>query len=400
LLRVASNADGVLVGLYLAQLSRTDARIDASLAGLLSATAYAAEVAAAVPMGLAADAISTRGVTVFGALMSALGTRLFAATVNAPFFFASRLLTGMGVAAVTPPLLAFLAGATRDAPERRARAMSFFEVSLLAGLALGGVAAAQLWSRLHKSAFGAVALIAVGCAVLLFVSVRSSPSRERTFALSGLRQVLRDPHVRRLAPSWIAVNAVVGLWLGPTLAFLLTEPARSDQYLNGIFATRPATFGWVLFGYTLVFGAGVSIWSVVLPKVRLTRAMHVCLFAMLAVCLTLFAVNHSSALGSGGRAALLVVSACLVMVESGFTPAALMLLARSIDKTSSKAGVMGIYSMLVGVGAVAGSLLAAALAARWKVDGLLLGTVFIGGTALLLLRRLPEAPPGAAEEFR
>jgi hypothetical protein len=43
--------------------------------------------------------------------------------------------------------------------------------------------------------------------------------------------------------------------------------------------------------------------------------------------------------------------------------------------------------MLLGLGAVAGSLLAAALGTLWQVDGLLLGTVLLGALALLLLTR-------------
>lgn len=75
-----------------------------------------------------------------GALTSAAGVQLFALAVSRPLFFVSQLLQGAGVAGVTPPLLKVLAEATVQQPARRARAMSFFELSMLAGLALRGTA--------------------------------------------------------------------------------------------------------------------------------------------------------------------------------------------------------------------------------------------------------------------
>ena len=400
LLRIASSADGVLVGLFLAGLSRENRGIQAALAGLLGATAYGAELIASTPLGLAADVFPARGLMPLGALTSALGTRLFTATVSAPIFFVSRALLGLGVAAVTPPLLGFLAQSTRRESRQRARVMSFFELSMLAGIALGGLVGSQLWTHLGSRAFGAVALLEASCALLLFLAVRQTREPPAAHALRGLREVLRHPLVRRLAPSWVLVNAVVGLWLGPTLTFLLTEPPRSGQYLDGLFAQVPGHIGWLMLSYTAVFGVGVSLWSIVLPKIRPIAALRVSLYAMLGASLALYAVNHSTAWGSTDRSMLLAVTALLVMIESGFTPAALSLLAHSLEAVPAKGAAMGIYSTLLGLGAVAGSLLAAALGTAWQVDGLLVGTVMIAGGALLFLRRVPpqaSAPPKGPE---
>ena len=400
LLRIASSADGVLVGLFLAGLSRENRGIQAALAGLLGATAYGAELIASTPLGLAADVFPARGLMPLGALTSALGTRLFTATVSAPIFFVSRALLGLGVAAVTPPLLGFLAQSTRRESRQRARVMSFFELSMLAGIALGGLVGSQLWTHLGSRGFGALALLEASCALLLFLAVRQTREPPAAHALRGLREVLRHPLVRRLAPSWVLVNAVVGLWLGPTLTFLLTEPPRSGQYLDGLFAQVPGHIGWLMLSYTAIFGVGVSLWSIVLPKIRPIAALRVSLYAMLGASLALYAVNHSTAWGSTDRSMLLAVTALLVMIESGFTPAALSLLAHSLEAVPAKGAAMGIYSTLLGLGAVAGSLLAAALGTAWQVDGLLVGTVMIAGGALLFLRRVPpqaSAPPKGPE---
>lgn len=400
LLRIASSADAVLVGLFLALLSRKDRGIEVSLAGLLGATAYGAELVASVPLGLAADLFPARSFMPLGALTSALGTRLFAVTVSTPIFFASRALQGLGVAAVTPPLLGLLAHSSERQPRQRARVMSFFELSLLAGVALGGVVGSQLWGRLHARAFGAVALLDVACAALLFIAVRRPPRPAVSQALPALRAILRHPFVRRLAPSWICVNVIVGLWLGPTLTFLLTERPRSDQYLDGLFSQAPVQVGWVFLGYAAVFAAGVLIWGRVLPRLRPLAALRIALYAMLGASLALYAINHTGEWGGVPRAALLVPFALLVMIESGFTPAALSLLARSLEGVSAKGAAMGIYSMLLGLGAIAGSLLAAALGTAWQVDGLILGTVIVAVVSLLSLKRVPEQVGVSVEGLR
>lgn len=143
ILRIASSASGVLIGIYLARLSGHGFRIDAGLVGALGAVSFAAELIASIPFGIASDAISPRWLMVSGALIGALAVQLFALSTHVEVFFLSRALEGIGVAAVTPPLLAYLAEASTHDSALRARVMSFFELSLLAGLALGGLMGSQ-----------------------------------------------------------------------------------------------------------------------------------------------------------------------------------------------------------------------------------------------------------------
>jgi MFS-type transporter involved in bile tolerance (Atg22 family) len=59
---------------------------------------------------------------------------------------------------------------------------------------------------------------------------------------------------------------------------------------------------------------------------------------------------------------------------------------------------MGIYSVLLSVGAILGSLIAAALGARFAVDGLIYGTLAMAMAALLFVRRLESASELKNEE--
>jgi MFS family permease len=86
------------------------------------------------------------------------------------------------------------------------------------------------------------------------------------------------------------------------------------------------------------------------------------------------------------------------MVESGFTPAALAWLAQSLGPRSGKGASMGIYSVLLSIGAIGGSLLAGALGKALSVDGLLLGTVLLVACALLLLHKVTDLSVRPFEE--
>jgi MFS family permease len=76
------------------------------------------------------------------------------------------------------------------------------------------------------------------------------------------------------------------------------------------------------------------------------------------------------------------------MVESGFTPAALALLAGAIGAQGGRGAAMGIYSVLLSIGAILGSLLAAAMGARFAIDGLIYGTLIMAILAFALVQRL------------
>jgi len=387
-IRIAGGASGVLVGLYLADLANRGAEVDAALVGTLGAMSFGAELLFAIPTGMLADAIAPRALMTSGALLGAAATQMFGMSGWVGIFFLSRAIEGIGAAAGTPPLLAHITDVTDRDPILRARAMSYFELSLLAGLALGGLIGAQLWHVFQTSAFAAVASVYFLSAGLVYFGAAGSRAHGGHQALAGFWRAMRQPSLRRLAPVWLCVNAIVGLWLGPTLTFLLTQKARSTQFLVGIFADQPERVGWLLLGYSLVFGAGVTVWSIILPRMPILRALRINLVGMLAVCLGLFVLNHAGTLSYGARWAIGGASALCVMIESGFTPAALSLLAGAIGAQAGRGAAMGIYSVLLSIGAIGGSLMAAALGNRFAVDGLIYGTLAMAVMAIALLGRL------------
>jgi MFS family permease len=387
ILRVANGATGVLVGLYLARLAGLGGGATAALAGTLGAVVFAAELLGAIPMGLTSDAVAPRRLMTAGALLGAIATQLFGMTGSTTVFFLSRTIEGFGASAATPSLLAHLTDVTEGDPPLRARVMSYFELSLLAGLALGSVLASQLWRWFDTRAFAAVAVCYLASAAMLYIGAAESRAHGFENALAGFRRALSDPSLRRLAPIWLCVNTLVGLWLGPTLTFLLTDRSLlgGSQVLAGMLADEPQQVGWVMFGYAMIFGAGVTAWSVVLPRMNVVRALRISLIAMLGACLGLYLLNHST---PATRLPIMMATAGCIMIESGFTPAALALLAGSVGSQAGRGAAMGIYSLLLSLGAIAGSLLAGWLGQMYAVDGLTFGTTAMAVVAIVLAGRL------------
>lgn len=387
LLRVANGASGVLIGLYLAHLAGLGLEKTAALAGTLGAVSFAAELAGSIPMGLISDAVAPRRLMTIGAALGGFAAQLFGMTGNTGIFFLSRTIEGGGAAASTPSLLAHLTDVTEGDPPLRARVMSYFELSLLAGLALGGVLGSQLWRWLGEQAFSAVAVCYVMSAGLLHSGAAGSRGHGFKSALSGFRRALRDSSLWRLAPIWPCVNTIVGLWLGPTLAFLLTDRSwlGGGQVLAGRFADEPEQVGWIMLGYSVVFGIGVAGWSLVLPRMNPLRALRIPLVAMFGACAGLYLLNHA---GREARLPVTAVTAACIMVESGLTPAALSLLAGAVGSQAGRGAAMGIYSLLLSLGAIAGSLLAGWLGTKYAIDGLIFGAVAVAVLAISLIGRL------------
>ena len=398
-LRVAGGASTVLVGLYLAHLANTGVTVSVALVGTLTAVAFGAELVGAVPMGLLSDAASPRVLMTGGAVLAGLATFLFGATQDVRMFFLSRALEGLAAAVVIPALLAHLSDVTAHSAGRRARIMSWFELSLLAGLALGGVLGSQLWSAIAHRAFFALAAVYGSAAAILFLSTPPGPAHRREAAIAGFRRSLREPALRRLTPIWLCMNAIIGLWLGPTFFYLITRKSTGGQYLAGLLADSPQDLGFVLFGYAAVFGAGLVGWSVILPRLSTVVAMRISLVAMLAVSAGLLVLNHSVGLSSAFRWVLTGVLAMIVMVESGFTPAALSMLAGAVGARAGRGAAMGIYSFLLSLGALVGSTIAALLADHFEVDGLIVATLALALVAIGLLSRVEPAQATTLVEF-
>ena len=404
LLRIASSTEGVLIGFYLAYLAKMGRPVDAVLLGTLGVVINASELLSAIPIGILTDRIPIRAVLVGGALLGAVASQLFGFTGLIVIFYISRALEGISNASSSPPLLVHLTDITQHDPTTRGRFMSFFQVSLLTGIALGGLLAGVLWTAMRVYSFSVLAGIYLLVAVLFYWGVApqkatpaaegQSPDKPQTpaHALSGFIQALSDPLVRRLAPAWVAMNAIIGLWL-THISFQLSGLPIAGQYLTGRFTPRQV--GMILLVYAIAFALGVTLWGLVLARMDRLRALRISLVAMFFVCLWLFLLNRPNIWTGRLHMLVLPLAGLSVIVGSGFTPAALSYLADVVAKKEGRGSAMGLYTFLFGLGNLLGAALGGLLARRYAFNGLVLGTVMLAAVALagVALLSNPPAPP-------
>jgi MFS family permease len=393
LLRVANSAGGVLVGFYLADLANRGRVIDAALVGTLGAVTFIAELIGALPMGVLSDALAPRALMIAGALLGAMAAQIFGMSGVVTIFFLSRALEGLAAAAISPSVLAHLTDVTDGDSALRGKVLSYYELSLLVGIALGGIVGGSLFGKFGTGAFAVVAGIYLISAVLLGLGAVGSRKHGAEQAISGLLKALRDPYLVRLAPAWLCINAIVGLWLGPTLVFLLTLDDREkpyNQFLTGVFAEKPEQVGYALLVYAIVFATGVTTWSFFLARFKRKLVLNIAIVGMFFACLGFYLLNHSQGLGTAAHIAIVALICISIMVESGFTPAALSLLADVVGAQGGRGAAMGIYSLLLSIGSLIGSFIAGWLGKLFAVDGLIYGTVAMAAIAFGTVWFLPK----------
>jgi MFS family permease len=392
LLRVAASAGGALIGFYLAALAVQGQAVDSRLVGALGVVVSIAEVAAALPIGVLTDRWSPRALLVLGSLLGAAATQLFGMSGAIGVFYLARVLQGIATAAGGPALLAYLSDITRASGATRGRVMSLYELSLLVGLALGGLVGGTLWDGFAQLAFSLLALVYLIAAGLFFWGAEQPTAGAASHhPLAGLRRALADPLLRRLAPVWLAMNAIIGMWL-THIGFQLSGLPAAGQFLVGRFTASQV--GYILLGYALVFAAGVTAWGFLLARIPRVRALRITILGMLLACVWLYLLNVSDGWLPWARWGVVALLIASVLVESGFTPAGLTYLADVAGQGDGRGAAMGIYTLLLGLGSALGAGLGGWLAQSLALNGIIFGTVGLALLAAGGLTLLPERADG------
>jgi MFS family permease len=195
------------------------------------------------------------------------------------------------------------------------------------------------------------------------------------------------------APTWLAVNAILGLWALQAPLLLRGNLEDSSQFLmQGISATAIGLGEAVL---AVVFGAGLLFWGMVYAHFRRTTMLLMGVGAFCVMGVDVFAINHLGGMSPELLVGLGAVAGVALFVMSGATPAALGMLADvSEGFEEDRSAIMGLYSVFLGVGQVIGAVVGG-VAASWRgIDGLIAATaglLLIGILFLVNLRAHEEA---------
>jgi MFS family permease len=203
-------------------------------------------------------------------------------------------------------------------------------------------------------------------AFFLKESVQHTTQVNTRHSLTESLSLLRHKRIFTFLPAWLSVNALVGAWI-TLIIIMLTypEPAASlrhpGQLLYGGFSKDFATL--LIGGFGLLFLAGMGMWMLVLPRLRRTTVMFIGLGGLSVSIFGLTLINalaQNPAYVSDSSKPLLLLLLPLVVLGvfllSGFTPASLTHMAAISELLPGKRGaVMGLYSVVMGVGQLIGA---------------------------------------------
>jgi MFS family permease len=412
-LRFATGVTGtMLIWYYAAFPAYGGAVVEPWQVGLLGALFYAAELVGSPVFGVLSDRIGHRRVMLFGPAFGAVAVVITALTVNLLAIGFTRLLEGMSTAASVPSILGFIAFATAADELTRGRAVARFEAATLAGLLAGYVVGGPLFAAFGPAAFLLNAILyAVSFSIYRFgvpADAEPEPAARAHEPGEGLRRygrILGGSHVWLLAPTWIAINATLGLYTSQTLFQLIREPdpAFAGQQLMGGFGWPQVSAVLALGG--LLFFAGLLYWG---GKFRTLRRTSIIFYGIVGGATMLVAgalINHAAEAPLLVVVVLLVVGAAGLFVLAGATPAAIGLLADMTEAYPDDRGaIMGLYSVFLGLGQIIGSIIGGLAAQKAGLDGIFVASFVLLGVALLPLSRLRRfehhvgAPARAMEE--
>ena len=406
-LRFSTGLTGAMLSYYLADLDKNNVvEVSPVVVGVFAATFYLAELVLSPIFGILSDRLGHHRVMLYGPAFGAVAVVITALTTNLFLLGGTRWLEGSSTAASIPSILGYIAIVTAGNEALRGKASARFEGATLAGIGGGLIVAGPLFANLGAGAFLLNAVI-YGVSLLIYRFGVSDPEAEReSIKLQhvGLRRyghLLSNAHVLWLAPTWIAVNASIGLWFSQSLFALASGDDRfPDQFLAQGFSTMEITLG--LVGVAVIFGAGIIWWGDRFARFRRTSMILAGVLGGVALATAGFTVNHLA----GSATTLLpmlvvgvaaIVAAVGLFVLAGATPAAVGLLADVTERFPADRGaVMGLYSVFLAVGQICGSLLGG-FAAEWRgIDGLLIATGLLLLVALVPLNRLRASEDYAA----
>jgi MFS family permease len=393
LLRLSGGANTLVYGLFLAKLAPLSGNVITSLQiGLLSVVYYSTELTFAPLMGALSDRWGRRHFLIFGPLLGLLQQTLFLFTpIRHPlsYLLSLQVLAGISSAMQVPAVLGYLADYTAQDTRRRMRVMSLYELATSGGIAAGVIVGGLAWDRLGRGAFIALASFYLLAAVCMTLAPRVSQFIEQGSVRAQLGRywrVLRRPRLFIFIPAWICVNALVGVWFGPQLTFILARGGHHpQQHLMGSVSGPGGghILSLALGAFVLFFGLCLLFWAFFLGHVPRLRLMLISLLGVFVACMALFGINHRGIDNNG----ILFVWVPLLMLgifaESGFAPAALAYLADISEVAARERGLlMGLYSIFLGAGQLLGNGLGGVFAHQLGFDGLILLSVLLACVAL------------------
>lgn len=409
LLRIANRISFILLGFYLGEHFAS-----VTVVALILESYYISELLLAPLLGGLSDRLGRKPLLIVAPLVGVCSSLFLFLSVslfphpNASILdmrlltlllliLVGRLCEGATTALNTPACLGYIADATVGSEKLRAQVMTGFEVSTVGAIALAIPFGGKVSSVLGIWGFWIVIVLHIINAVFIVFCVKENVQRTQQknghSSLLESFKMLRDKRISAFLPAWLAINTLIGAWM-TLIILLLTYPAREallhhpGQLFYGGTSKDLATL--LLGGFGLLCLVGLGIWMVLISRMRRTTAMLIGLFG-LGICIVALTILNGlpgkleDMLG-GANPLFYALSPFVlggVLLLSGFLPASLVQLGALSEMQPNKRGaVMGLYSVVLGVGQLLGASLGGVSADLGGFYGLMIFSVVLGFIAL------------------
>jgi DHA1 family multidrug resistance protein-like MFS transporter len=395
-LRFSTGLTGAMLAVYLAKLPDFEGpAVAASTLAILHACFYLAELCLSPLFGVISDRLGHHRVMLFGPAFGAVAVILTGLTTSLVILGGTRLLEGASTAASVPSILGYIAAVTAGDELLRGKAAARFEGVTLAGLGAAFAVAPLLFAAFGPTAFFLNAAF-YGVSYLIYrygvadhdaeERARLRTTTRRRIDFGRYRALLQSSHVWLLAPTWIAVNASIGLWFSQSIfQFSRADPRFPDQFLLRGFDAIQISAAAVVIG--IIFAVGLVYWGNRFGRLRRTTIILYGILGGGVLVIGGLVVNHGAELSPIVPLTGVLAALFGLFVLAGATPAALGLLADISERFPADRGaIMGLYGVFLAVGQISGALIGGFAADLRGIDGLLTATM-----ALLLIALLPLA---------
>ncbi len=379
--------------------------ISYTLQGIIIGTFFAAELIGAPLFGAWSDRYGRKLFIIFGPLFGAIAVQITAMTTLVWALVFTRLLEGLSTASNAPATLGYIAETTAHSQKLRSRIVGFFEVATVGGMAVGFSMGGWLWHHfgaasmffgipLTSPAFALNAVIYLASLVVLWYGMSEMKELKSQAQIVGAGEtwrrywkIISSPRVAGFAPAWIAINAVLGVWINLTARLLTDKGNFPGQLLAGRFDSFQA--GNIVAAYAVLFVIGILLWSLFFAGIQKTTVMLLGTGGLYLTCVFLLLLNHQSSLDAPLVLPLALLIVASIMIQSGFTPAALAHLADiTEDYVTDRGVIMGLYSVFLGLGQFIGATIGGPFVDNWGADGIVIVTALLGTVAAVMLVRL------------
>ncbi len=225
-LRTATGTTGALLVFWTAFL-RDGGTITVTTADVaaISLAFYVTELAGSPIFGIMADHIGRKPVMLLGPFFGLVAVLITPFALTIPLLIATRLLEGASTAASVPSILSYVAASTSHDEKLRGRVVTLFEIATLGGLLVAGTAlAGPLWEIFGANSFfinGAIYMVALALFAYGVKDQHSRPTHATESRLKRYAQLFSQRGILLFVPTWVAINAIVGVWV-PQGLYLLT----------------------------------------------------------------------------------------------------------------------------------------------------------------------------------